>query len=445
MAVEPLDLATFLAPGEVTVEAVERYADAAHASFVARERFNTLVNEYRAKVEQGQGEVLKLALGLFIVGRFAEALEQFARGPRDPLRHWYAGEAAATIGRWSEAVKQYEQAAERGWDAFAVDMRIAAVQVEAGDVAAAEQLVQRHAAHGPDRAEWHYVRGLLAEQRDDRVAAGEAYEKALTLAPEHTQALFRAARLFDLLGDDDRALDCYDQLTRQPRAWVNALINAAVVYEDMGHYGEAIICLRRVLKAYPNHTRARLFLKDVESSRTMVIDESGEQRVDARARLLEMPLTEFELSQRARNCLKRLNIRTLGELVQMTETELLALKNFGETSLNEIKALVEKKGLRLGAKAGEADATAAAEAAPRRLPHVPPGQEAVLGKPVAEIELSVRARRCLQRLNVHTLGDLIQLTEADLLATRNFGQTSLNEVKQRLAEHGLQLAARKPV
>jgi DNA-directed RNA polymerase subunit alpha len=58
------------------------------------------------------------------------------------------------------------------------------------------------------------------------------------------------------------------------------------------------------------------------------------------------------------------------------------------------------------------------------------------------MELSVRARRCLQRLNIDRLGDLIQRTEAELLATRNFGTTSLNEIKARLTEYGLSLAAK---
>jgi DNA-directed RNA polymerase subunit alpha len=44
---------------------------------------------------------------------------------------------------------------------------------------------------------------------------------------------------------------------------------------------------------------------------------------------------------------------------------------------------------------------------------------------------------------VQTLSDLIQYTEGDLLATRNFGVTSLNEVKARLSESGLQLATKK--
>ncbi|KKK50499.1 hypothetical protein LCGC14_3124420, partial [marine sediment metagenome] len=65
------------------------------------------------------------------------------------------------------------------------------------------------------------------------------------------------------------------------------------------------------------------------------------------------------------------------------------------------------------------------------------GNEGVLATPIGQIELSVRARRALERLGVKTLGELAAKTEAELLACRNFGQTSLNEVVQRLGEYGL--------
>ena len=58
---------------------------------------------------------------------------------------------------------------------------------------------------------------------------------------------------------------------------------------------------------------------------------------------------------------------------------------------------------------------------------------------IHELELSVRSRKCLQRLGINTLGELTARTEADLLATKNFGQTSLNEIKRRLSESGLTL------
>ena len=65
--------------------------------------------------------------------------------------------------------------------------------------------------------------------------------------------------------------------------------------------------------------------------------------------------------------------------------------------------------------------------------------EGVLATPVEQIDFSVRARKALETLKIRTLGDLAALSETDLLACRNFGQTSLNEVKSKLAELGLSL------
>ncbi len=323
-------------------------------------------------------------------------------------------------------------------------MARAAVHVRKGELDAAEQLIKSNRRVGQDRAEWYYVRGLLAEQQHLRSEALDLYTKALTLDPQHEQAMFRAAWLHDIGGDDGEAIRLYQQLASRPRSRVNALINLAVIYEDTGRFDEAEQCLRRVLAVFPNHRRAALFLKDVLSSREMVIDDSLERLREARERLLRTPISEFELSVRARNCLKKMNIHTLGDLLRLTETELLSYKNFGESSLNEIKAVLARRGLKLGMSIDEIDPAAVAQAHAQAAPKVtvPPGREAVLNKPVSELELSVRARRCLQRLNIVTVGDLIQHTEQDLLSTRNFGQTSLNEVKARLAELGLTLASK---
>ncbi len=59
---------------------------------------------------------------------------------------------------------------------------------------------------------------------------------------------------------------------------------------------------------------------------------------------------ELELSVRSYNCLKNANIRTLGELVQKTDAEMLKTRNFGKKSLNEIKAILAEMGLSLGIK-----------------------------------------------------------------------------------------------
>lgn len=60
-----------------------------------------------------------------------------------------------------------------------------------------------------------------------------------------------------------------------------------------------------------------------------------------------------------------------------------------------------------------------------------------LSTPVEELELSVRASNCLESVKVETVGQLVVMTEADLLKVRSFGKTSLREVKRKLADMGL--------
>jgi DNA-directed RNA polymerase subunit alpha len=62
-----------------------------------------------------------------------------------------------------------------------------------------------------------------------------------------------------------------------------------------------------------------------------------------------------------------------------------------------------------------------------------------LGMSVNEIELSVRAANCLNNANITTVGELAQKTEADMLKYRNFGKKSLNEIKAKLVDLGLNL------
>lgn len=445
MTTETVDLAAFFDQPNLDSAAIDHYADAAHVSFQQRERFETLVTEYGVRVEQQQGDPLRLALGLVILGKFGRALEVFATTPASRERDFYAAHACTAVGRWDAAIEHFRQAARQGHEALAIDLQIAEVLVQAGRLDEAAKLIEKHAHAGQDRADWYVASGFLAEARGEREAALGAYERGLTLAPDDPAVFFRAARVYDLCGEDAKALQLYDRLTRRPRTHINALLNAAVIYEDLGRYEEAVHCLRRVIRAYPNHTRARLYLKDVESCIEMVIDDAVERRDDVRTRLLDTPLSEFELSVRARNCLKKMNIRTVAELVQHSEAELLAYKNFGETSLTEIKALLTKKGLRLGQQPDEViSPDLVPEPEPEPVVPLPPGQAAVLQKPVSELELSVRARRCLQRLNIQTLGDLVTFSEQELLATRNFGVTSLNEIRARIADFGLDLATKRP-
>ena len=62
-----------------------------------------------------------------------------------------------------------------------------------------------------------------------------------------------------------------------------------------------------------------------------------------------------------------------------------------------------------------------------------------LFRSVDELELSVRSANCLKHANIKLIGDLVQKTEAEILATKNFGRKSLNEIKEILGEMGLSL------
>ena len=65
--------------------------------------------------------------------------------------------------------------------------------------------------------------------------------------------------------------------------------------------------------------------------------------------------------------------------------------------------------------------------------------QALLNKPISELSLSVRARKCMIRLGISTIGELIRHTGDELLECKNFGVTSLNEVREKLAAHRLKL------
>jgi DNA-directed RNA polymerase subunit alpha len=144
-----------------------------------------------------------------------------------------------------------------------------------------------------------------------------------------------------------------------------------------------------------------------------------------------VPLSEFELSARSRACLEKMNVRTLGDLARMSEEDIAGSKNFGETSLGELRALLESKGLHFGLGRAEPPPPSAAIASPETA--------AVLVQPLADLDLSVRSLKCARTLGVETVGDLAQKTEKELLQCPNFGQTSLSEIKRKLGTYGLSL------
>src|SRR3954465_3878117 len=143
-------------------------------------------------------------------------------------------------------------------------------------------------------AEEFFRRGQDSEKEGSHEKAADFYERALNENPDHEMAAFRLAVLYDRRGEDAKAIELYERVCTSPPVHLNALMNLAVLYEDNNHYEEAYRCLQAILKTNPNHERARLFLKDVESARSMFFDDD-DTRADHRSAVLEIPITDFEL------------------------------------------------------------------------------------------------------------------------------------------------------
>lgn len=378
---------------------------------------------------------VKIGVAEYLLCRFREALEIFSDATDNKERRFYAAECLRSLRRFDEAAEEFQRAKARGWDEARADFRTVEAHALAGDLDQARQVLKAMGTEAAASADGEYLQGLLAELSGQTVDAIGLYEKARNLQSGHPEATFRLAYTLDLHGEEEEAIELYEQCASRPPVYVNALMNLAVLHEDAGRYDDACHCLRRILQVNPNHSRAQLFLKDAEASKDMYYDEAQARRIAKRNAVLDIPVTDFELSVRARNCLKKMNIRSLGDLVRTTESELLGYKNFGETSLKEIKEMLAAKGLRLG-QALEEEGDYSSQASLEE-PEPEQVNDGIRSKPIEQIEFSVRARRVLESLGVKTLGDLADKTEAELLAQKNFGQTSLNEMRQRLTENGL--------
>ncbi len=278
-------------------------------------------------------------------------------------------------------------------------------------------------------AEYNYQRGATVAARDSNSEEVlRLYDRALQYDDMHPGALFGLALENDRRGNDSDALLLFEKAASCFPAHVGTLVNLGIMYEDRNDFAKAQACYKRVLDVYPDHPRARLYMKDASASGNVQYDEDAARQNERLTQLLSVSVNDFELSVRSRNCLNKMGIGTLGDLVRTSEQQLLSSKNFGETSLVEIREMLSAKGLSLGQLADQ-----------NREPDPPidtsgmtPDQQAILDRPISDLNLSVRARKCMVRLGINTIGELIRKTGDDLLESKNFGVTSLNEVRAKL-------------
>jgi DNA-directed RNA polymerase subunit alpha len=131
----------------------------------------------------------------------------------------------------------------------------------------------------------------------------------------------------------------YDKLTVD--VWTNGSIAAR----------DAVSLAAKLIRDHLN-----IFINLEEGAGEQAETSADQARSGAGNENLDKSVEELELSVRSYNCLKNANIRTIRELVQKTEAEMLKTKNFGRKSLNEIKEILHTMGLSLGMRVDQATA-----------------------------------------------------------------------------------------
>ena len=360
--------------------------------------------------------ILALALG-----RFADAEELI--DPKDAYGQALLGLVYAELGEYAEAKSAFQTAAKSVPEAKAEMVR---ALIAAGSLDEAEKAVSSIA----DAAERDFQHGCILEARNNVEGAIKALESALESAPEHVEAAFKIGVLLDRIGDDDLAAEHYLVCADVWPAYIPGVINLGILFEERGEANAAVDCFRQALSYNPRDRRALSLLRDAKASRQMYYNEKEERERERMEKIMRTSVNDFELSVRSRNCLAKMNIFTLGDLLRITEAEMLSYKNFGETSLKEVREMLAARNLRLGMYR-EVEERSISKA-----------DQKVLGESIERLELSPKTSQVLEALGVSRLGDLAQYTDLDLFKAAGSGQSVVQELSTGLGAYGVGL--RKP-
>lgn len=415
---------------------IKEITAAISANYSQYRELREAVAELEGQESRTPATAARLGVCLFLLGRYSDAITMLSKSDGGALTHFYLGRSQLSLDEYNEALGAYDSAGRAGYEPGAVALAKAEAHRYAGDAEQSMKILDDLSGAVEQTAEYLYQRAVTVQALGGSPQEVVALlERAVAADSDHAGALFGLALENDRHGNDQQARDLYERASVQFPTHIGTLLNLGVLYEDLEQYERAKSCYQRILESYPSHPRARLFFKDADASRDMYYDEEARRQQDRMGQVLSIPVTDFELSVRSRNCLQKMGIMTLGDLTETTEQELLSSKNFGETSLIEIREMLLSKGLDLGQFANQRR-----EEEPAYDPDSMSTEErAMLDRPIADLNLSVRARKCMVRLGLTTIGELLRRTGDDLLECKNFGVTSLNEVREKLTAQGLKL------
>jgi RNA polymerase sigma factor (sigma-70 family) len=192
-----------------------------------------------------------------------------------------------------------------------------------------------------------------------------------------------------------------------------------------------------------------MFMKEEDRSKKngLIYESLINSRNKINVTKLDIKVESLELSPRTINCLIGEEIKTLEDLIQVSENYLLRTPKFGQKSLKEIKNILLRLNLNLGTSLNKISETKNIENNLKNSKNLKIDNENrfiienfdKLSFKINNVGFSLRTINCLNNLAINSLGDLIQLTEKYLLRTPNFGRKSLLEIKKFLKDNNFSL------
>jgi DNA-directed RNA polymerase subunit alpha len=389
-----------------------------------------------SQLERTPATSVRLGVCQYMIGNYETAIVTLDNADGGALAYFYKGKSQFALHNWDKAIECYELAQTTGYNGDHCQIAIAETKRLSKDHSGAMSILDNMFGPIEQTAEYLYQRGAtIAAMSDNPDEVCKLYERAVELEDAHPGALFGLALENDRRGNDERAIELYQRAAASFPTNIGALLNLGLIYEDHDQYERATRCYDRILESHPTHDRALLYRNDSVASMDEHYDHDREKVRQQIAGVMSIPIAQFELSVRSRNCLQKMGILTLGDLCKVSEIELLNSKNFGETSLVEIREMMTNKGLMIGQFAHQKDETDE----PVDTSQYSPEEQMLLDRPMSDLNLSVRARKCMTRLGLATIGELVRKSQDDLLECKNFGVTSLTEVREKLVQVNLSL------
>ncbi len=440
MVSSELDLKEAFSQDQLSIENINTLKKQVYTAKENHEQLEKNLKTLRSSIKntndaEAKENTLILGICLWIAGKQEEAIEILTELKSHKIACYFLGKCHQELKDYKKAIDYFERSKQADTKEFEILIDIAETQRMSGDLQGALKSIEKLSKAYDGEANLHYQWAHCLDDLGEDEDALTHYNRALEINPSHPDTLFRLAYDFDLSGEDEKALEYYKKCIEEVPVHTNAMINLGLIYEDNDDYEKAVSCYETVLQSYPNHVTARLYLKDAKAGINMLYDDDKVKKEDIEIEVLNIPISDFELSVRSKNCLERMNIKTLADLTQVSELELLSYKNFGETSLTEITNILNQKGLRLGQAVDEMkhndifidDDTV--------------GNTDNLSTPISEMDISKHCKKVVEKMGIETIGELVSKTEAELLDQKGFKQADIDEIKDQFYKLGLELCS----